>query len=201
MIRKIVKIDRQKCNGCGLCVRTCHEGAIALVDGKATLTREASCDGLGDCLPACPAGAISFEEREAPPCCKVEPGPQRQWPVQLRLAPAQAPHYANAHLLIAADCTAYTRESFHSDFLRGRVALVGCPKLDSVDYSEKLAAIFTQNDPASVTLVRMLVPCCGGLEVAVKRAIAASRKKLPLRIVTLSTGGEIINERSIRSAQ
>ncbi|MCD7860131.1 MAG: 4Fe-4S binding protein [Firmicutes bacterium] len=201
MIRKIVKIDRQKCNGCGLCVRTCHEGAIALVDGKAALTREASCDGLGYCLPACPAGAISFEEREAPPCCKVEPGPQRQWPVQLRLAPAQAPHYANAHLLIAADCTAYTRESFHSDFLRERVALVGCPKLDSVDYSEKLAAIFTQNDPASVTLVRMLVPCCGGLEVAVKRAIAASRKKLPLRIVTLSTGGEIINERSIRSAQ
>lgn len=215
MIRKIIKIDREKCNGCGLCVNACHEGAIELVDGKACLARENYCDGLGDCLPACPTGAITFEEREAPaydeaavlaakakkmaaPCvCNAEvPSQLRQWPVQIKLVPVTAPWFADADLLIAADCTAYAYGNFHNDFIRNRVTLVGCPKLDSVDYSEKLTAVFANNAIASITLTRMLVPCCGGLEMAVKKAIAASGKKIPLRIVTISPDGEIVNERS-----
>lgn len=233
MIRKIIKIDREKCNGCGLCVNACHEGAIELVDGKACLARENYCDGLGDCLPACPTGAITFEEREAPaydeaavlaakkakeaplPCgcpgtqarrlekaacsCNAEvPSQLRQWPVQIKLVPVTAPWFADAHVLIAADCTAYAYGNFHNDFMQNRVTLVGCPKLDSVDYSEKLAAIFANNAIASVTLTRMLVPCCGGLEAAVKKAIAASGKKLPLAVVTISPDGEIVNERTVQ---
>lgn len=232
MIRKIIKINRENCNGCGLCVNACHEGAIELVDGKASLVREHYCDGLGDCLPACPTGAITFEEREAPaydeaavlaakakkkqeePCgcpgsqarslektagaCNAEVSSQlRQWPVQIKLVPVTAPWFADAHVLIAADCTAYAYGNFHRDFMRNRVTLVGCPKLDSVDYSEKLAAIFANNTIASITLTRMLVPCCGGLETAVKKAIAASGKKLPLRILTISPDGEIVNERTV----
>lgn len=217
MIRKIIKINREKCNGCGLCVNACHEGAIELVDGKACLARENYCDGLGDCLPACPTGAITFEEREAPaydeaavlaakakktvaPCpCNAEvPSQLRQWPVQIKLVPATAPWFADAHVLIAADCTAYAYGNFHNDFMQNRVTLVGCPKLDSVDYSEKLTAIFANNAIAGITLTRMLVPCCGGLEVAVKRAIAASGRKIPLRVVTISPEGEIVNERTVR---
>ncbi len=205
MIRKIIKIDREKCNGCGLCVNACHEGAIDLVDGKAMLTRENYCDGLGDCLPACPTGAITFEKREAPAydeaAVQAAKNPKtsqlRQWPVQLKLMPVAAPWFENADLLIAADCTAYAYGNFHNDFIHNRVTLVACPKLDSVDYSEKLTAIFSGNAIAGITLTRMLVPCCGGLEVAVKKAIAASGKKLPLRIVTISADGEIVNERSI----
>ncbi len=201
MIRKIIKIDREKCDGCGLCVNACHEGAIDLVDGKAMLTMENYCDGLGDCLPACPTGAITFEEREAPAYDEAavkasKQGSQlRQWPVQIKLVPVTAPWFDGADVLIAADCTAYAYGKFHTDFMRDRVTLVGCPKLDSVDYSEKLTAIFAGNKIQSVTLTRMLVPCCGGMEVAVKKAIAASGKKLPLRIVTISSDGEIVNER------
>ncbi len=204
MIRKIIKIDREKCNGCGLCVNACHEGAIELVNGIAQLTRENYCDGLGDCLPACPTGAITFEEREAPAydeaavkAAKKATGQLHQWPVQIKLVPVTAPWFENADVLIAADCTAYAYGNFHKDFMGNRVTLVGCPKLDSVDYSEKLTAIFSGNDIASITLTRMLVPCCGCLEVAVKKAIAMSGKKIPLHIVTISPDGEIINERAV----
>ncbi len=230
MIRKIIKIDGAKCNGCGLCVNACHEGAIELVAGKVKLTRENYCDGLGDCLPACPTGAITFEEREAPAydetavlaakkqkgascscpgtqvksmeksacaCNAQVPSQLRQWPVQIKLVPVTAPWFENADVLIAANCTAYAYGNFHNDFMKNRVTLVGCPKLDSVDYSEKLAAIFSRNAIGSIILTRMLVPCCGGLEVAVKKAIAMSGKKIPLRIVTISPDGEIVNERIV----
>jgi len=228
MIRKIVKIDQELCNGCGACAAACHEGAIEMVDGKARLTREDYCDGLGDCLPACPTGAITFEEREAPAydeaavkraqaakkaaaCSGGCPGTAarsigrtdavsaaaapvnqlRNWPVQIKLAPVQSPYFDGAHLLIAADCTAYAYADFHREFMRGRVTVVGCPKLDAVDYSEKLAAIIAHNDIKSVTIVRMEVPCCGGLENAAKRAIQASGKFLPWQVVTVTTDGRI----------
>ncbi len=216
MIRKIIKIDREKCNGCGLCASACHEGAIELVGGKAALTRENYCDGLGDCLPACPTGAITFEEREAPAYDEsavlaskakktaedsisgaAAPSQLRQWPVQIKLVPVTAPWLDGADVLIAADCTAYAYGNFHQDFIRNRVTLVGCPKLDGMDYSEKIAAIFAANAIVGITLTRMLVPCCGGLEVAVKKAIAASGKRIPLRIVTISPDGEIVNERTV----
>ncbi len=207
MIRKLIKIDRERCNGCGLCVRACHEGAIELVEGKAVLARENYCDGLGDCLPACPTGAIAFEEREAKAydeaavqaakAQKRTSSQLRQWPVQIKLVPTTAPWLENADVLIAADCTAYAYGNFHKDFMQNHVTLVGCPKLDDADYSEKLTAIFAANPIASITLTRMLVPCCGGLEVVVKKAIASSGKKLPLRIVTISPEGEIVNERTV----
>ena len=209
MIRRIIRIDEDKCNGCGLCAAACHEGAIAMVNGKARLTREDYCDGLGDCLPACPTGAISFEEREAPaydeaavkaaqaaraiPQHEALGGPSMlgNWPVQIKLAPVNAPCFAEADLLIAADCTAYAYGAFHQDFLKGRVALIGCPKLDGVNYAEKLTAILANNPVRSVTVTRMTVPCCGGLEMAVRRAVAASGKAIPLRIVTIGTDGTI----------
>lgn len=230
MIRKIIKIDEKKCNGCGACANACHEGAIAMVNGKAKLVFEDYCDGLGDCLPACPTGAITFEEREAPaydeqavkqakmqkfgqrlPCgC---PGTQSkiikhdpstvaqhisvssqlsQWPVQIKLVPVNVPYFENANLLVAADCTAYAYADFHNEFIRNRITLVGCPKLDSVDYAEKLAAIIAENSIKSVTVVRMEVPCCGGIENAVKTALQNSGKFLPWRVVTISTDGQII---------
>ncbi len=232
MKRKIIKIDEDKCNGCGACAKACHEGAIAMVGGKAKLMREDYCDGLGDCLPACPTGAITCEEREAPaydeqavkqakmqkqgqrlPCgC---PGTQSktiqhkqntvaqdvyvssqlsQWPVQIKLVPVNAPYFENANLLVAADCTAYAYANFHNDFIRGRITLVGCPKLDSVDYSEKLTAIIANNNIKSVTVVRMEVPCCGGIENAVKTALQNSGKFLPWRVITISTDGRILND-------
>ena len=228
MIRRIITIDEERCNGCGLCAEACHEGAIGIVDGKAKLLREDYCDGLGDCLPACPMNAISFKEREAPaydeaavlaakkakeaplPCgcpgtqCKtmqreapkplvVTESQLRQWPVQIKLAPVNAPYFDNAHLLIAADCTAYAYGNFHNDFIRNRVTLIGCPKLDAGDYTEKLTAIIANNHIKSVTIVRMEVPCCGGIEFAAKRAIQASGKFLPWQVVTISTDGRILD--------
>lgn len=240
MKRRIIEIDRDKCNGCGACAATCHEGAIAMVDGKAQLMRDDYCDGLGDCLPACPTGAITFVEREAAaydekavmenkqkkmqekmkkegmtlPCgcpgsrsrriehaeCNAseprgaEPVSRlSQWPVQIKLVPVNAPYFDGARLLIAADCTAYAYAAFHERFIKGHITLVGCPKLDGVDYSEKLTEIIRNNDIKSVTVVRMEVPCCGGLEHAAKTALQRSGKFIPWQVVTVSTDGRIIN--------
>ena len=228
MIRRIITIDEEKCNGCGLCADACHEGAIGIEDGKAKLLREDYCDGLGDCLPSCPMNAISFEEREAPayneaavlaakkakeetlPCgcpgtqCKtlerteaaapVAVGSQlRQWPVQIKLAPVNAPYFDGANLLIAADCTAYAYGNFHNDFIRNRITLIGCPKLDAGDYTEKVTQILTYNNIKSVTIVRMEVPCCGGIEFAAKNALQASGKFIPWQVVTISTDGRILD--------
>ncbi|MGM9629667.1 ATP-binding protein [Butyricicoccus sp.] len=229
MIRKIIKIDSDKCNGCGACASACHEGAIGMVNGKAQLLREDYCDGLGDCLPACPTNAISFEEREAPaydeaavqaakaqkanalPCgcpgsqsraihhresgCQTaEPVSSRlsQWPVQIKLVPVNAPYFNGADLLVAADCTAYAYGDFHNTFIKNRITLIGCPKLDSVDYAGKLTQIIAGSDIRSVTVVRMEVPCCGGMEHAVRRALHASGKCIPLQVVTISTDGTIL---------
>jgi len=194
MVRRIIEIDREKCNGCGACAKACHEGAIGMVDGKAKLLRDDYCDGLGDCLPACPTGAITFTEREAAAYdeAAVQASSLRQWPVQIKLLPLRAPWYNGANLLIAADCTAYAYANFHKDFMRGHVTLVGCPKLDGVDYSVKLTEILRNNDIRSVTVVRMEVPCCGGLEFAVKKALEASGKRLPWNVITISTEGAIL---------
>lgn len=219
MIRKIIKIDVEKCNGCGACARACHEGAIEMVGGKARLAREDYCDGLGDCLPECPCGAISFEEREAPayneaavlaakqkknvvqemsakksaqgeshvPCSQLG-----QWPCQVKLAPINAPYFQNAELLIAADCTAFAYANIHNDYMRGKITLIGCPKLDAVDYSEKLTEIIKSNNIQSVTVLRMQVPCCGGIEMAAKRAVESSGKKIPVQVVVVSIDGKIV---------
>ena len=231
MLRKIIKIDEDKCNGCGACAAACHAGAIEMVNGKARLPREDYCDGLGDCLPACPTDAISFEMREAPaydeaavlaakaahadaasplPCgcpgtasrsIRRETPAQastpvtsqlQQWPVQIKLAPVNAPYFKGAHLLIAADCTAYAYGNFHHDFMKNRVTLIGCPKLAAVDYSQKLTEIFRSNAIRSVTLTRMTVPCCGGLALAVKKAIEQSGKNIPLQIVTIAHDGRLL---------
>jgi len=221
MIRKIIKIDENKCNGCGACASACHEGAIEMVGGKAVLTREDYCDGLGDCLPACPTGAISFEEREAPAydeakipragCpgtqvrqmahSKTENAPSHmpagvsqlgQWPCQIKLVPVNAPYFNGAKLLIAADCTAYAYANIHEDFMKGKVTLIGCPKLDSIDYGEKLAEIIRNNDIESVTILRMEVPCCGGLEMAAKKALQESGKFIPWQTITVSIDGKVL---------
>lgn len=208
MIRRMITIDEDLCNGCGLCVNACHEGAIELVNGRARLMRDDYCDGLGDCLPSCPTGAISFEEREALPYDEaavaahlaereaskpVEIASQlMQWPVQIKLLPLQAPYYDEAELLIAADCTAFAYANFHDEFMRDKITLIGCPKLDEGDYTEKLSAIIASNTIASVTVVRMEVPCCGGLERAARTAVEMSGKELPFEVVTLSTKGIIL---------
>ena len=228
MLRKIIKIDEEKCNGCGACAAACHEGAIAMIDGKAKLMREDYCDGLGDCLPACPTGAIRFEMREALaydeaavkagkmhteklPCgcpgtqsktirhqpdhpAETSPATSQlsQWPVQIKLVPVNAPYFQNADLLVAADCTAYAYGDFHSKFIKNKITLIGCPKLDEGDYAEKLAAILTNNEIKSVTVVRMEVPCCGGIENAVKRALQMSGKWIPWQVITISTDGKIL---------
>jgi len=249
MIRTIINIDKEKCNGCGICVNACHEGAIAMVDGKAELVRDDYCDGLGNCLPACPTGAITFVEREAAafdeaaveenmkkkqqeessgkqhqhhdlPCgC---PGSQsralkreaeeknasapataqtekpesqlQQWPVQIKLVPVNAPYFDGANLLIAADCTAYAYANFHNDFIKNRITIIGCPKLDEGDYSEKLTAILANNNIKSVTVVRMEVPCCGGIQNAAITALKNSGKMIPWQVVTISTTGEILEK-------
>ncbi len=236
MKRRIISIDQDKCNGCGACAAACHEGAIAMVDGKAQLMRDDYCDGLGDCLPACPTGAISFVEREAaaydeeavlsnkqkkmqkegmrlhggcpgtrmktirheePSGAETAPVMAQsrlcQWPIQIKLVPVNAPYFDGAKLLIAADCTAYAYAAFHERFMKGHITLIGCPKLDSVDYSEKLTEIIRQNDIQSVTIVRMEVPCCGGLENATKTALQQSGKFIPWQVVTISTDGNILN--------
>lgn len=234
MIRKIIKINEEKCNGCGACASACHEGAIEMINGKAKLTREDYCDGLGNCLPACPADAISFEEREAPaydetavlaaqkekipktlPCgcpgtsskaiqrdgtaysaANAAPTVSQliQWPVQIKLVPVNAPYFDGANLLIAADCSAYAYGNFHAEFIRNHITLIGCPKLDEGDYAEKLTQIITNNNIRSVTITRMEVPCCSGIENAAKRALQASGKFIPWRVVTFSTDGRILDE-------
>ncbi len=226
MIRKIITINEEKCNGCGLCAEACHEGAIGMVNGKAKLLRDDYCDGLGDCLPACPTGAITFEEREAADYNEAAAEAHKakraaakftatksvksaasgcagaaakelapiesaliNWPVQIKLAPIQAPYFEDADLLIAADCSAYAYGNFHRDFIEGKITLMGCPKLDMADYSEKLTEMFASNTIRSITLTRMEVPCCGGMEYAVKQAIAASGKDIPLKVVTIGING------------
>ena len=205
MKRRIIRIDESLCNGCGLCATACHEGAIGMVNGKAKLLREDYCDGLGDCLPACPMKAITFEVREAPAYNEAAvqkikavkaaadaPNCLQNFPVQIKLAPVTAPYFADADLLIAADCTAFAYGNFHRDFINGRVTLVGCPKLDGGNYSDKLTAILQNNDIRSVTLTRMTVPCCVGLSYAAETAIAQCGKDIPLQIVTISPDGQII---------
>lgn len=216
MIRRVIQIDETLCDGCGLCVKACHEGAIALVDGKARLTRDDYCDGLGDCLPACPADAITFIEREAAPYDATavaqakgepvqeepasqtvhgttnEPSALAQWPCQIKLIPVQAPYFEDAHVLIAADCCAFAYAQFHRDFMQEKITLVGCPKLDGVDYASKLAEIFSSNDIASVTVARMEVPCCGGLEFAARRALQACGKTIPCQVATISCRGQLL---------
>lgn len=229
-MRKIIKIDEEKCNGCGACAAACHEGAIEMINGKAKLTREDYCDGLGDCLPACPVEAITFEEREAlayneaavlaskqkkqnPLPCGCPGSASRalqrenrdavtalpvnsqlsQWPVQIKLVPVNAPYFDGANLLVAADCTAYAYGDFHNRFIRNHITLIGCPKLDEGDYSDKLTAIIENNNIRSVTVVRMEVPCCGGIENAVKSALQASGKFIPWRVVTISADGKILD--------
>ena len=240
MIRKIIKIDESKCEGCGLCVSACHEGAIGLVDGKAKLLRDDYCDGLGNCLPVCPTEAISFEEREAAEFdeavvkAKMEnkqpetlacgcPGTHsktfergngcesvqtqtaptqthlNQWPVQIKLIPVNAPYFNNANLLIAADCAAYAYGNFHAEYMKNRITVIGCPKLDDGDYSEKLTAILKQNNIKSVIVVRMEVPCCGGIENAVKTALRNSDKMIPWQVVTISTDGKILNNKILNN--
>ena len=233
MIRKIIKIDEEKCNGCGLCVSACHEGAIGLVDDKAKLLRDDYCDGLGDCLPVCPTEAITFEEREAEEYDEAAvkanmenkqpetlacgcPGTHskpinhekrsettqekttstethlNQWPVQIKLVPTNAPYFNKANLLVAADCAAYAYGNFHGEYMKNRITIIGCPKLDDGDYSEKLTAILKQNEIKSVTVVRMEVPCCGGIENAVKTALKDCGKLIPWQIVVISTDGKIL---------
>ncbi|MEE1038106.1 MAG: 4Fe-4S binding protein [Eubacterium sp.] len=197
MIRKIIKIDESKCNGCAACATACHEGAIEMIGGVAKLTREDYCDGLGDCLPACPTGAITFEMREAPAydeaaVLAAQAAKLTQWPVQIKLVPTSSPYFKNANLLIAADCTAFAYGNFHREFIRNHVTLIGCPKLDAVDYSEKLTEILKNNDIKSVKVVRMEVPCCGGIENAVKKAFINSGKVIPWSVVTISTDGRIL---------
>ena len=196
MIRKIIHIDEEKCNGCGACVTACHEGAIGLVNGKAKLMRDDYCDGFGDCLPGCPGSAMRQFHREqaaAPAAAAPLQSQLAQWPCQIKLVPVNAPYFDGAKLLIAADCTAYAYANIHEEFMKGHVTLIGCPKLDAVDYSEKLTEIIRNNNIKSVTVLRMEVPCCGGLEHAAVTALKNSGKFIPWNVVTFSTDGRILD--------
>ena len=197
MIRKIIEINEEKCNGCGLCAKACHENAIGMVNGKAKILRDDYCDGLGDCLPTCPTGAITFVEREAAAYdeAAVEANKRkknRQWPIQIQLTPVNAPYFDGADLLIAADCTAFSYANFAKEIQKGKITLIGCPKLDPVDYSEKLTAILEQNDVKSVTIIRMEVPCCGGIQNAAVTAMKKSGKFIPWQVLTVSVEGEVL---------
>ena len=197
MIRKIIEINEEKCNGCGLCAKACHENAIGMVNGKAKLLRDDYCDGLGDCLPTCPTGAITFVEREAAAYdeAAVEANKRkknRQWPIQIQLTPVNAPYFDGADLLIAADCTAFAYANFAKEIQKGKITLIGCPKLDPVDYSEKLTAILEQNDVKSVKIIRMEVPCCGGIQNAAVTAMKKSGKFIPWQVLTVSVEGEVL---------
>ena len=197
MISKIIEINEEKCNGCGLCAKACHENAIGMVNGKAKLLRDDYCDGLGDCLPTCPTGAITFVEREAAAYdeAAVEANKRkknRQWPIQIQLTPVNAPYFDGADLLIAADCTAFAYANFAKEIQKGKITLIGCPKLDPVDYSEKLTAILEQNDVKSVTIIRMEVPCCGGIQNAAVTAMKKSGKFIPWQVLTVSVEGEVL---------
>ena len=197
MIRKIIEINEEKCNGCGLCAKACHENAVGMVNGKAKLLRDDYCDGLGDCLPTCPTGAITFVEREAAAYdeAAVEANKRkknRQWPIQIQLTPVNAPYFDGADLLIAADCTAFAYANFAKEIQKGKITLIGCPKLDPVDYSEKLTAILEQNDVKSVTIIRMEVPCCGGIQNAAVTAMKKSGKFIPWQVLTVSVEGEVL---------
>ncbi len=201
IIRQIIQIDEENCNGCGACVQACHEGAIGMVNGKAKLLRDDYCDGLGDCLPNCPTGAITFTEREAAAYDEQavlankkqnEQSQLGQWPCQIKLVPVNAPYFNGAKLLIAADCTAYAYANIHQEFMKGKITIIGCPKLDDIDYSEKLTQIIAGNDIQSVTILRMEVPCCGGLEHAAKQALQNSGKFIPWQVVTFSIDGRIM---------
>lgn len=225
MLRKIIKIDQTKCNGCGACASACHEGAIEMVNGKAQLTREDYCDGFGDCLPACPVDAITFEMREAPayneeavlaskakksfvcPGSRVKAINKKEvscepnikcvseltsWPVQIKLVPVNAPYFNGAKLLVAADCTAFAYASIHQDFIKDHITLIGCPKLDNIDYAEKLTQIIKNNNIVNISVLRMEVPCCGGLENAVKRALKESGKVIPWSVTIVTTDGSLI---------
>lgn len=197
MIRRIIEINEEKCNGCGACASACHEGAIGMVNGKAKLLRDDYCDGLGDCLPTCPTGAITFVEREAAAYdeAAVEANKRkknRQWPIQIQLTPVNAPYFDGADLLIAADCTAFAYADFAKEIQKGKITLIGCPKLDLVDYSEKLTAILEQNDVKSVTIIRMEVPCCGGIQNAAVTAMKKSGKFIPWQVLTVSVEGEVL---------
>ena len=194
MIRKIIHIDEEKCNGCGLCATACHEGAIDIINGKAKLVRENFCDGFGDCPGSRMRMLEQPEAAESAVAAPVQPVSRlRNWPVQIKLAPIHAPYFEGAKLLIAADCTAYAYANFHQEFMRGKVTLIGCPKLDAVDYSEKLTEILRSNDIQSVTILRMEVPCCGGLEMAAKKALQTSGKFIPWQVVTISIDGKILD--------
>ncbi|MBQ7561249.1 MAG: 4Fe-4S binding protein [Synergistaceae bacterium] len=202
MIRKIINIDESKCNGCGLCARACHEGAIEIIDGKAKLTRENFCDGFGDCLPECPTGAISFIEREAPEYDKIAVERAKvsrqmlslgiQWPIQIKLVPVNAEFFGNSNLLIAADCTGFIYANIHGEFIKNHVTLIACPKLDGVNYAEKLSQIFALNSINSITLLRMEVPCCGGLERMINEALKISGKNIAFTVKTVTRAGKII---------
>lgn len=219
MIRRIIEISEAKCNGCGACAAACHEGAIGMANGKAKLIRDDYCDGLGDCLPTCPTGAITFVNREAEAYDEAAvkaamkqkasscscPGSNvkvfqhssaesqlSQWPIQIKLVPVNASYFNQAHLLIAADCTAFAYGDFHNRFIKNKITLIGCPKLDAVNYADKLTQIIQNNEIKSVTVVRMEVPCCGGIEQAVKTAMQNSGKFIPWQVVIISSQGEII---------
>ncbi|MBW4054186.1 MAG: 4Fe-4S binding protein [Proteobacteria bacterium] len=248
MLRKIVKIDQEKCDGCGLCVPSCAEGAIKIVNGKAVLAADNLCDGLGACLGECPRDAIRIEERDtddfdeaaveqhlaaqgtpapvhqrapgtpapahhhggggcpgsramsfAPPVTVTESAPSGsqqsqlgQWPVQLHLVSTTASYFQGADLLITADCVPVAYAGYHEDFLKGKAVVMGCPKLDDNNfYTQKLTELFSKSDIKSITVLKMEVPCCGGIGMAARQALAASGKQIPYKEVTIGIQGQI----------